>query len=176
MSIKLVKTRFAQPEDIDTILKIEALNHKFIIDKEKIQDPRQFNKRDIIDFIGEDRTRLFVVEAGDLVEGFLMFDARNVKDAIITRLSVNSKRIGLGLLLLREAQKLSQKSYSDKLFSYVYEHDDAAIAFFKKNGFKGKLIRGRTTKFNEGQIRKYDEIEFSQKVDLNINHEDKNES
>lgn len=158
---ELVQVRYILPNDFDDILRIESLNHLFPVGGELIKDKRQLGKKQIMEFMENKSTRVAVATVDNKVQGFFLLDARDANNVILKRLSVEKKRQGVGTIMLNQAIALAKKIRPSRISAFVYEEDDAAIAFFSHHNFKSKLIKKRQWVDNKS----YDEIEFSRRIE-----------
>lgn len=157
---ELVKVRYLHEDEVDPIIKLESSFHRIKTDNGEVLDKRAWSKKDLLNFISEDDTRVIVIDSSSVVKGFLCFQKQNEKASIVNRLIVQDNNDEYRQMLLNQALEFAKKAYSDKLFIYVYETDDNLIKFLSKQGFTAKLIRNRTC--IDGS--RFDELEFSKKV------------
>lgn len=141
---KLIATRFIERPDMERVLAIEEKAHLFADPEDqslRIKDDRRFDTADFEEFMVKQRTRAVVLTADRKVAGYLLLDCSDEKTAVITRLTVEHRRQGMGTVLLDLAIKLATKARAEILSAYVYEEDLAAAEFFKAKGWKSKYLR-----------------------------------
>lgn len=157
---ELVKVRYLHEDEVDKIIKLESSFHRVKTDNGEVLDKRAWSRKDLIDFISIDDTRVIVVDSDSAMKGFLCFQKQNEIASIVSRLIVEDNNDEYRLMLLNQAMAFAKKAYTEKLVVYVYETDDNLIKFLSGQGFKAKLIRNRTC--IDGT--RFDELEFSKKV------------